>query len=141
LEQGHAYAKALGALHEMASRTQYITKQIQEYFDNNHQKFQNEQVEELRLIEKGFTKILETSIEAFDNNELVELTESTESIREFNVLIRKFNKNQLKRIQKSTTNKRRSMLYLNILDDTQGIIYNLMRVTAAFSVFTMKNKE
>ncbi len=135
LEQSHNYAKALGSLHEMASRIQYITEQSFKYFDNNHQKFQDEQIEEIRIIEKEFKKIMENHIIAFQELDLGKIKDVQFSTNKFEDLIIKFNKNQIKRIKKSTANKKRSILFLNILDDTHGIILNLQKVSRAFYDF------
>ncbi|MFC2131224.1 anion permease [Bacteroidota bacterium] len=139
LESGHTFAKSLGALHEMAARLVYVTNQIYDYFDNNHRKFQIEQIDELKLINKEFNKIMRSGIDAFNGKRIKDLKKVISSASDFNEIIRKSNKNQLKRIKNSTSNKRRSMLYLNILDDTQGIVYNLMRVSTAFKDFYKSN--
>ncbi|MFH1049324.1 MAG: inorganic phosphate transporter [bacterium] len=141
LESGHSYAKALGALHEISSRLLYITKQNFDYFDNNHNKFQQEQIDELKDINKHFNKLVNLSVQSYENKNLGDLVQIKYSAKEFEGLINKYNKNQLKRIKKSTLNKRRSMLYLNILDDTQGMIYNIMRITEAFKEFYEDGKK
>jgi len=135
LESGHSYAKALGALHEISSRLLYITKQNYDYFDNNHSRFQQEQIEELKEVNKQFNKLVNLTIKSFENKTLNNIDDINSSSQEFESLINKYNKNQLKRIKKSTLNKRRSMLFLNNLDDTQGMVNNILRVTEAFKEF------
>jgi phosphate/sulfate permease len=141
LESGHTYAKALGALHEMASRLSYITKQSHDYFDNNHQKFNNLHIDELKQVNKEFKKIMKGISDAFTEKNLNNIKKINLSAKEFNSIIKKFDKNQLKRIQKSGSSKKRSMLFLNILDDTQGIIYNLLKVSKAFKDFYENEKN
>jgi phosphate/sulfate permease len=141
LESGHSYAKALGALHEMSSRLVFITKQSFDYFDNNHNKFQNEQIEELKDVNKQFNKIINTSVQAYEKKKMNDLALINQSAKEFELLVNKYNKSQLKRIKKSTLNKRRSMLFLNILDDTQGMVYNLLRINEAFREFYSNVKK
>jgi len=141
LESGHSYAKALGALHEMSSRLVFITKQNFDYFDNNHNKFQNEQIEELKDLSKQFNKFVNLHINSYEKKKLKDISEMNQAAKDLENLINKFNKNQLTRIKKSTLNKRRSMLYLNILDDTSGIVANMMKVTEAFKEFYSEGKK
>jgi len=142
LKSGHIYAKALGSLHEISSKLSYMTKKTFEYFDNNHHAFIEEQISELKQIENRFQNIIKSSFEIFNNYEFDSIKNIHKSASEFNDLIRKFDKNQLKRIKKSSANKRRSLLYLNILDDTQGISYNVIRISSAFKEFyELQNKN
>ena len=142
LKSGHIYARSLGSLHEISSKLSYMTKRTFEYFDNNHHIFTEEQILELQQIENHFQTIIKASSDVFDNYNFDNVKEINKNAMEFNDLIRKFNKNQLKRIKKSSTNKRRSLLYLNILDDSQGIAYNVIRISSAFKEFyELQNKN
>lgn len=140
MENGHVYAKPLGALHEMSERLRSMTVDNAKYFNNNHEPLLDEQVEELRNYNVAFSGFMDaaslTIKDKYTNRGDSEI-EANFKVRKdsFKDIQKKNNKSQFKRIKKSLANKRRSILYLNILEDANSIADNTVMIVESYEQF------
>lgn len=146
LEQGHIFATPLGALHEMSDRLRSITNENYDYFDNNHHPFTEDQINELKEYNKAFSdlfcrtgKSIRTKFE--QPNDITKDDDFKVTHQFFIDVLKKNNKNQIKRIQKSQSNKRRSILYLNLLDDTRALADNSRLISDSCEEFYQMLKK
>ena len=140
LENGHMFAKPLGALHELTERLRSMTTDNFKYIDNNHQPMLEEQVLELKSLDAAYTALFNSINKCLklksDNAGLLESEDGPKAAEQnFKAVIKKNNKNQIKRIQESQSNKRRSILYLNILEDTNSVVDNILFIVNSYDKF------
>lgn len=109
------------ALQEIYDRLSQVTNQCFNYVDNNHVSLVEIQMEEFNQIVLQFQSILDLTIKYIATNDEGTLTELAEYYKELNNLTTRFNKNQIKRVKKATSNVRRSMLYISLLNDAERI--------------------
>ncbi|MDA3843540.1 MAG: inorganic phosphate transporter [Candidatus Kapabacteria bacterium] len=128
-ETGHIFAKAIGGLHEVSSRLRNFSTTNFNYVDNNHHQYTEPQLEELTLVNTSLCDILNKSAKAVKKQKFDKFLNITDSKDLLLDRTAKFNKNQIKRIKKSSTNAKRSLLFLGILDDAGAIAEHSLRAT------------
>ncbi len=111
------FVRTISALNEISNKLMEIASYNFNYVDNNHHRLTAEQVDELRTVNDGFEEIASQSAAIILNQNFESCHAVNQSNERFKGLLRKVNKNQLKRIRKSQAIMRRSMLYLSLLND------------------------
>jgi phosphate/sulfate permease len=128
LDEGHIYARSLTSLNDICDRLTFIANENYNYTDNNHHAFMEVQNLEYHEAFSNIKNLMERSIKMIKANDYQALPKFKKDATEINSLIDKSIKNQLKRIKKSTSNLRRSRLYLNNLSDSISIVNSLVSV-------------
>lgn len=120
-ELNYNLSKLTIALQEIYDRLSQITNQCFNYVDNNHISLIEIQIEEFNLVILQFQTILDETIKYISTNDEKTFTNINEMYKELNIICVKFNKNQIKRVKRATSNVRRSMLYISLLNDAERI--------------------
>ncbi len=137
-EGGYLYAKAIGALHESASRLAYLTKINFDHLDNNYQPLLKEQIEEMKAALDSFKRALNLYAVSLEKGFFEEREKFDEEKLNYVELTNAFSSNELERNKRGKSTKNASMLLLSNMDDTTGIIYNAEKVVLAYKKFAEK---
>ncbi|NPA37464.1 MAG: inorganic phosphate transporter [Chlorobi bacterium] len=125
------YVQVVDYLRETAHCLTYITKPCFEHVDNNHKIFTKEQFKELKEIRAKLTSIINESVEMIEKSAFGELDGLLAKASELVDDLRKYRKEQLKRIKKEKAGTKGSLLYLNILHETQNLLLHLVNLLKA----------
>ncbi len=135
------YVQVIDYLRETAHALTFVVKPCFEHLDNNHTPFNKDQFKDLSilighvqvLISKANNIIRSSSFENLDEllDEIGKETENLKALR----------KAQLKRIKKEKTSTQNSMLYLNLLHETQNLLLHIGNLIKAQRDFVSYNDE
>jgi phosphate/sulfate permease len=128
LDEGYIYAKALSSLNDIGDRINFIVNENYNYTDNNHHEFLDVQVIEYREAFTNIKNLMDRTVKMVKAAEYAELPQFKKDAEEVNEIINRSIKAQLKRIKKSSSNLRRSRLYLNNMADSISIVNSLVSV-------------
>ena len=138
VKTGHYYVQVVDYANEVTKALVHITKPGLEHIENNHQGFNEEQIEDLRMIENK-VKVIYNMIEyILKNNDFTQL-DATLTMRDslfedFAEII----KRQIYRIKNKETSTRSSMLYLDILNETKTMVLQVRNLLKAQTYFVQK---
>lgn len=138
VKTGHYYVQVVDYANEVTKALVHITKPSLEHIENNHQGFNQEQIEDLRMIENK-VKVIYNMIEyILKNNDYSQLS-ATLTMRDslfddFAQII----KRQIYRIKNKETSTRSSMLYLDILNETKTMVLQARNLIKSQNYFVQK---
>ncbi len=138
------YVQVIDYLRETAHCLTYIANPCFEHVDNNHKIFTKQQFNELANIRKELAGIIEESEKMIDNSSFEELNTLLSDSQGLIEHLRLYRKEQLKRIKKEKASTKGSLLYLNILHETQNMmlhLVNLLKAQRDFVAFKSNDKE
>ena len=102
-----------------------------DHLNNNHKIFSSEQVAELENIRQQLNHIIESDIDIIENNQFDKI-ETIESLKTRLLAdLQESRKLQLKRIKKDSAGTKVSLLYLNMLHETQNLTLHLHNLVKA----------
>ncbi len=125
IESSLYYVQAIDYLRESAHALTHIIKPLFNHLDNNHSVFDAEQFKDLSTLKTDLNEIDMKAINIINNDNYSELDELTKTIQNQIDILKGLRKKQLKRIKKEKSGTRNSMLYLNILHETQNMILHV----------------
>ncbi|MBR9975240.1 MAG: inorganic phosphate transporter [Bacteroidetes bacterium] len=118
------YAEVSGSLHLLLRGLRAMTAQCFDHVDNGHKQLNELQAEELALIVREVRRHVMDLAERMNTSDF-SLAESMEETNEtLRTLIRKSDKQQLKRSKKEKYTSRTSLLYLELLTEYEEIVYH-----------------
>lgn len=121
--------RAVAAFQDLADRAHYLSNQNFNYVDNNHHRLVDSQIDEIKIICKSLDEFIAMAADTVVSKEPQKFDELTKSEKDIKEKLRKFSRNQLTRIKKSQDLMKRSMLFLNIITDTEDIVNSCSRIT------------
>lgn len=121
-------SKVTIAMQEIYDRLLQITSQSHNYIDNNHVALAEIQMEEFNLIMADFQNLVNLTIKYIETADENVYEEINKIYHNLNSISTKFNKNQLKRVKNATSNVRRSMLYISMLNDADRICDSCVKI-------------
>ncbi len=140
---GAFYVQLIDYLREMAHATSFIVQPVFEYIDNNHKAFEPEQIEELNTIQAKLSEFftrMNTIIN--DRNYLAGNVDSVLEEQETLLKsIKKYRKEQIKRIKAEKVGTRNSVLFLGVLNETKNLILYAGNLLKAARDFANSNEE
>lgn len=122
--ESKTYAEVSGALRLLLRSVRNMTMQCYDHVDNNHQQFTDVQAEELALIARDLRvhlTMLTARLSAGDFGHVEGFEVERERLR---MMIRKSDKQQLKRSKKEEYLSRNSLLYLELLTEYEEIVHH-----------------
>lgn len=128
LKSGHIYARNLSSLTGISDHLNYMVQQSHDYINNLHNPFTDDQKKELGMVCQNLESFTELAVGALRNKNFDEISKIEEKLSDTQQLIEDLNNIQLGRIKQSTTNLRRSRLYLENLSDTDRILSHMVFV-------------
>jgi phosphate/sulfate permease len=131
LESGLYYIQVLDYLRETAHSLDYIVSPAFTHFDNNHKPFSEIQQEELAEVCKSIKSFLYHASRIVKDKDFAKMDALFNEQGDILELLKKFNKNQIKRLKKAEDGTRSSMLFITILQETKGLLLNLNNLIKA----------
>ncbi|WP_282037385.1 inorganic phosphate transporter [Saccharicrinis aurantiacus] len=119
------YVQVIDYLRETAHAITFIVTPLYNHIDNNHSVFSEEQFKDLNELTESIKDLLKRAINIINNDDYEDLNDFTEAIQLKIEDLREMRKKQLKRIRKEKSGTKNSMLYLNILHETQNMILHV----------------
>lgn len=123
--------RAVSAFQDLADRAFYLSNQNYNYVDNNHHKLIDAQIEEIKVIHKSLEEFVGAAAQTILSQKASKFDELSKLEADIKDKLKKFNRSQLSRIKKTQNFMKRSMLYLNIITDTEDIVNATLRITHA----------
>jgi len=128
IETGHYYVQVLDYLRETAHALTFIVKPAYEHFDNQHKGFNETQILELTDINKQLQDLISDILSIIDNNKFKNIESAVEKQQVLIDALTTYRKNQIKRIKNAEVGTKNSMLYLNILQESKNLIFNIVNL-------------
>jgi phosphate/sulfate permease len=122
--ENKTYAEVSGSLQLLLRSLRNITSECFDHVDNNHKQFTDLQSEELSVIVSELRRHLINLSDKLAASDFTYTEGLTKEIKRVRTLIRKSNKQQLKRTQKEKQTSRTSLLYLELLTEYEEIVHH-----------------
>ncbi len=141
VETGHYYVQVLDYLREIGHATNYITEPALEHIMNNHKGLTDKQVEELNKIHADLAIYSSEVGNIIRSKDFSKVDKIGSVQQELLKLIDNCRKNQIKRIKKSETGTKNSMLYLNILQESKNLVLFIMNMLKSYRDFVIYDNQ
>lgn len=125
IDSGLFYVQVIDYLRESAHCLTYISNPCFDHLDNNHKVFGDEQFDDLNQLKKSVIHFIDQSVDLINHNSFQDLDNLIHYKGQLLEHLRLLRKKQLKRIKKDKAGTRVSLLYLNILHETQNMLLHL----------------
>jgi phosphate/sulfate permease len=135
IESSLYYVQVLDYLRETAHCLTYITNPCFNHIDNNHKPFSKEQFSELKDLQQQLSKIFVNSVKMINESNYKNLEAYLNTNQNLLAHLKQLRKQQLKRIKKEKASTRVSLLYLNILHESQNMLLHLTNLLKAYRDF------
>jgi len=135
IETGHYYVQAVDYMNEVAKALVHITRPSFEHINNNHEGLTEEQAQDLRKINDEVSIIYGKINSMLMDNDFSELDDILEMRDYLLETLEDAIKKQIKRVKRSDTTTRSSVLYLNIINETKTMVLqtrNLLKSQKSF---------
>jgi len=140
---GPFYVQLIDYLREMAHAMSFIIEPVYDYIDNNHKALAPEQIEELNIIQGKLSEFF-TRINSIINDRNYQ-PENIDSVLEMQEAIlksiKKFRKEQIRRIKAEKVGTRNSVLFLGILNETKNLVLYAGNLLKSSRDFATSNEE
>ncbi len=120
-KEDQRFGKIIASIQEISNNVTALVKRNFDHIDNNHSKPIADQVDELKSLENILSKQIKAVIDNLSTKKESNFKLIQENLLDLKKNIKKFDKNQFKRIKKKATSTRSSMLFISILGDTENI--------------------
>ena len=135
------YVQVIDYLRETAHALTFIVNPCFDHLDNNHKIFSAEQFKDLSILTLHVPKIISKANNAINNSQFDKLDELLNEIGAETENLKSLRKAQLKRIKKEKSSTQSSMLYLNLLHETQNLILHIGNLLKAQRDFVLYNNN
>lgn len=122
------YGKEVASIREITGSLRNLNQLVFDHIDNNHSTPSKEQVGELKKVNKLINSQIKNTLDFFESGKDKKVADIENIRNELTESLLKFDKNQVQRIKKQNDSARNSLLYLDVLSNTENIsisIYNL----------------
>jgi len=136
------YAQIIGALQEIAESQRDAIIRAYNHISNNHKGLLDVQISELREIKSCLKDLLEKTSNTLLKKESVDLDYMKSHYNELKLLVKEFDKNQLKRIQDDSSKTRLSILFYGLMGDSLKIAEQTLNLMGIFQEsFRLNNRS
>ncbi len=125
IESSLYYVQAIDYLRESAHALTHVVTPLFNHLDNNHSIFDEEQFKDLGVLKQKIKEIDSKFLDIITNDKYDEIDEYSKIIQKQIDNLKGLRKKQLKRIKKEKSGTKNSMLYLNLLHETQNMILHI----------------
>jgi Na+/phosphate symporter len=126
-------ARTMGSIQELAQQLNELAEKCFKHVDNNHKGMTKDQIDELEKISKDVTDFLQTVSSAIVQKDRVSMEKILEEGNIISKHVKKFDKNQIKRIKRKESKTRISLLYFNMLSFSENIVEHSLKLLRGFS--------
>ncbi len=138
VKNGHYQIQVADYLSEVTKAIYQITKLSSAHILNNHKGFTEEQIDDLRMIQGKVKVIYETMIYIFKTEDYSKLDEALTMRDSLYEDFAQVVKRQIQRTKSGETSTRSSMLYLDVINETKGMILQARNLIKSQSYFVQK---
>ncbi len=135
------YVQVIDYLRETAHALTFIAKPCYNHLDNNHTPFSVEQFKDLTILINQVQSLIKKASKLISSGNFDQLDSLLDEITQGTVNLKDLRKKQLKRIKKEKSSTQNSMLYLNILHETQNLILHVGNLLKAQRDFVSYNNN
>lgn len=122
INSSKVFVQSYGYLQNITISINFINSSIHTYIYNNHRKLNNEQIDDLKSLNKEFNNLLQYSSRCFTNTHLKELKTFKQQRIAIDEKITIALNNQIERIQQQNVSQKSSTLFFTILTEIEYII-------------------
>ena len=140
IDSGHYYVQILDYLREIAHCLTYIAEPSYEYIDNNHPPLHEEQVLDLKALNKQVAKVFTGSLEITQKGDFEAIPALIKIQQEALGMLHKMKKKQIKMIKAEQVGTRNSMLYFNLLSETKNLLLFTINMIKSHRDFLVYNQ-
>ncbi len=133
------YVQVIDYLRETAHALTFVVKPCFEHLDNNHTPFNKDQFKDLSILIGHIQVLISKANNIIRSSSFVNLDELLDEIVKETENLKALRKAQLKRIKKEKTSTQNSMLYLNLLHETQNLLLHIGNLLKAQRDFVSYN--
>lgn len=126
------YAQIIGALQEIAESQRDAVLRAYTHINNNHKGLLDVQINELQEIKFCLNKLLEKTSNTLLKKESVDLDYMNSQYKKLKLLVKEFDKNQIKRIQDESSKTRLSILFYGLMGDSVKIAEQILNLMGIF---------
>lgn len=131
IESSLYYIQVVDYIREIAHCLSFIVHPMYNHLNNNHKVFSKEQWQELENIRKQLHQLISKNIDIIKDNGYEKIEESEAMKMQLLSDLQESRKLQLKRIKKESAGTKVSLLYLNMLHETQNLTLHLHNLVKA----------
>ncbi len=131
IESSLYYIQVVDYLREIAHCLAFFVHPMYDHLNNNHKTFTNDQIVELEYIRRQLNQLIISNIEIIEKNQFERIDASEELKNKLMSTLQESRKYQLKRIKKESAGTKVSLLYLNMLHETQNLTLHLHNLVKA----------
>jgi phosphate/sulfate permease len=136
------YSHTVSALQEIAECQRDAIRRAYDHVDNNHKPMLPIQLDELRQIKDLVVKLLTETSGAMMEKTLPDFDSIENNYKDLKQLMKKFDKNQVKRIQDESSKTRLSILFYGFFRDVNLIMEQTLAILRIFQgSFKLNNSE
>lgn len=141
VDTGHFYVQEVDYLREMAHSLYFIVSPVYTHFENKHKPFKKEQIQDFNEFASDLGEFFNHALHILKEEKFEQLDELIKKRAELFELLKKLEKNQIKRIKAKDVSTRNSMLYFKIITETKNLLLHLINVVKAQRDFTQETAE
>jgi phosphate/sulfate permease len=140
---GPFYVQMIDYLREIAHSIKFVAEPAFDYVDNNHKSLIPEQIEELNTIQTKLEDFFKTINRLLSDNkyQLDQIERAFSKQEDLLKSLRKYRKEQIRRIKAEKVGTRNSVLYLGIINETKNLVLYSGNLLKASRDFTTRNGE
>lgn len=132
------FSKSLISLQDIADRVVLLTKQNHNYLNNNHHKFTSEQIDEIARLLPLNSRLIDLVVEFLNSFKPEIMSEIEQQHKAIDIYLKQLSKIQYDRIKQTAGQYKKSMLYLNILSDTDFISDKILYIARSASLLNQR---
>jgi len=140
-QDSQEFPKIIETLQEIAESNRDITVRSYNHVNNNHAGLLNIQKEELSKVRDIAIEALTIASKKLKKDEDLNMDRILESKDKLELIIEKFNENQIRRIQNNSSKTRLSILFYGMIWDTKKIVDNTVKLLIILEKITEKRKK
>nr|WP_319398502.1 inorganic phosphate transporter [uncultured Carboxylicivirga sp.] len=125
------YVQVIDYLRETAHCLSFISEPCFTHLDNNHRIFKPEQFEDLNNVNASVKDFIADTVSIIKKGNYEKLNKLMDKQEDILESIRDYRKAQLKRIKNEKAGTKVSLLYLNILHETQNLMLHMVNLVKA----------
>lgn len=134
IKAGKRFGKVITSVQEIANKLINITNITYNHIDNNHTTLSKEQTEELKQVCQLLSLEVEQAISIIQSKSFDKIDEYFNKQDDLVLQIAEYDNNQINRIKQNDDSARNSMLFLNVLNETENMSAHIGKL-----VNTLKN--
>lgn len=132
INSSKVFVQSYGYLQNITTSIGFINTTIHTYIYNNHRKLNDEQLVDLKAIEKEFNSLLQKTSTSFSNNNLEDLKTFEKQRTTIDQKISKALNNQIERIQHESVGQKSSTLYFTVLTEVEYTIDRIEKLVRLY---------